>query len=963
MPTMDFADIDKFSVSLWVCPLTTNTSSRVFSFGINENKYFNLISPYKLNDKLYYGSTMRNGNTNPTCISSQTFESGVWKHLVVTYDASQGGEVKLYEDGVQVSSARTGLELSFLGVANNNVLGRGDRLNVPDFYGYMDDFKAYDRVLSSDEISQMTADGYASLVKNYADSFSLAEYNRLTSLDKLMQNINVPGADEFAQLKLDNIIWRTRKSSAISADGTVKEVSEPVSTGLNATFIRGNIAYETNYYLTVAPKGDIVPDPVDITTNIGALPELPATVAANDGTAKTEVTWDMPETAEYAKLCAGENEFTINGVTAEGKNAAANIHVDSGTFVNQLINPPSPDPYITYHDGYYYYIKSSNGVNVSRARRLQDIGSAPMVRVWNATDGFSEPWAPELHYVDGCWYIYLAPVNKNDGNRRRMYVLRSTEPENPMAEYEMVGQIGPTIYNEETGEWELDKTVDENGKYTQNLTALDGTVLEAGGKKYFIYSAHVSASDTSQRLYINEMLDATTVKGSRVKLPAGGSRFEKMDNIGNSICEGPQILKHDGKVFVLYSTDRSNTCWYQLCVLYADENSDLLNPDNWTKIPGPLLTKSLDAGEMTYAPGHACTVQSPDGTEDWLIYHAYSTNGSDNMGAQEDRSARALKIEWDENGLPVFGNPVPHTVLQSEPSGTTQNVVALKYEGENAVFTGDARVVSDKGASGKKALDVVNNKTTVTFNVNVPEAGNYLVSLMATANSTKTCTTTLNINGTDYTLLHRMNKLNNGTLFRYIPSCVTESESGMVGEGLYVDLAAGENVITVTAASASDYVAIDYLYLLKEDEPSSCTVTLNKGTMELTVGESDTLTATVTPAAGETVVWKSSDETVATVDADGKVTAVSSGTAIITASLADGTSASCSVTVKDSQIVYSRGDIDKNGEINVSDMLALKNLIMSGSCTSEQLALGDMDGNGKLEVGDMLSLKNVIMSA
>lgn len=56
------------------------------------------------------------------------------------------------------------------------------------------------------------------------------------------------------------------------------------------------------------------------------------------------------------------------------------------------------------------------------------------------------------------------------------------------------------------------------------------------------------------------------------------------------------------------------------------------------------------------------------------------------------------------------------------------------------------------------------------------------------------------------------------------------------------------------------------------------------------------------------------------------------------------------------------GDLDKNGSVDVADILSMKNLIMSGKWTSEQLSLGDMDGNGKIDVSDIIAVKNVIMA-
>ena len=78
-------------------------------------------------------------------------------------------------------------------------------------------------------------------------------------------------------------------------------------------------------------------------------------------------------------------------------------------------------------------------------------------------------------------------------------------------------------------------------------------------------------------------------------------------------------------------------------------------------------------------------------------------------------------------------------------------------------------------------------------------------------------------------------------------------------------------------------------------------VTLNKTSTSLYVGDTETLTATVAPdnATNKAVTWTSSDSAVATVDQNGVVTALARGTAVITATAADGrgASASCTVTV------------------------------------------------------------------
>ena len=81
-------------------------------------------------------------------------------------------------------------------------------------------------------------------------------------------------------------------------------------------------------------------------------------------------------------------------------------------------------------------------------------------------------------------------------------------------------------------------------------------------------------------------------------------------------------------------------------------------------------------------------------------------------------------------------------------------------------------------------------------------------------------------------------------------------------------------------------------------------VSLNKSEMTLTEGESETLAATVTPdnAENKSIKWSSNNEAVATVDANGTVTAKSAGTAVITATSTNGKSAGCTVTVEKKQI-------------------------------------------------------------
>ena len=127
--------------------------------------------------------------------------------------------------------------------------------------------------------------------------------------------------------------------------------------------------------------------------------------------------------------------------------------------------------------------------------------------------------------------------------------------------------------------------------------------------------------------------------------------------------------------------------------------------------------------------------------------------------------------------------------------------------------------------------------------------------------------------------------------------------------GVVTTLKEGETVITATTTDGTDLSA-SCTVTVKPILVSS--VTLDKQTAEVLRGETVTLTATVLPtdADNTTLVWTSSDETVATVQ-DGVVTTLKAGEAVIIATTTDGTdlSASCTVTVK--PILVSSITLDK----------------------------------------------------
>jgi uncharacterized protein YjdB len=136
----------------------------------------------------------------------------------------------------------------------------------------------------------------------------------------------------------------------------------------------------------------------------------------------------------------------------------------------------------------------------------------------------------------------------------------------------------------------------------------------------------------------------------------------------------------------------------------------------------------------------------------------------------------------------------------------------------------------------------------------------------------------------------------------------TISENGKV-----TAVSAGEATITVTTEEGGK--TADCKVTVKANVIAVTSVELNKNTLVLNEGADETLTATVKPdnATNKNVTWKSSDESVATVNSDGKVTAISAGEATITVTTEDGgKTADCKVTVEANVIAVTSVELNKN---------------------------------------------------
>lgn len=241
---------------------------------------------------------------------------------------------------------------------------------------------------------------------------------------------------------------------------------------------------------------------------------------------------------------------------------------------------------------------------------------------------------PILQFVKKQWYVYVAADDGNN-DHHHMFVLESTSGD-PFGPFNLRNKLAPP----------------------SDFWAIDGTIVEfPDGKLYFIWSGWEGTDNVAQNLYIAPMSDPTVISGDRVLISKPTYDWE---TIGNPLVnEGPEALWHNGSLFIIYSASGSWTDDYCLGQLKWT-GDDPLKETSWLKNPTPVFSKT----DQVFGPGHASFVKSPDGTEDWIVYHAAKYKG-----AGWNRNIRIQKFDWNKDGTPNFGKPVDPGIPLEVPSG------------------------------------------------------------------------------------------------------------------------------------------------------------------------------------------------------------------------------------------------------------------------------------------------------
>lgn len=316
----------------------------------------------------------------------------------------------------------------------------------------------------------------------------------------------------------------------------------------------------------------------------------------------------------------------------------------TNTFTNPIIN--GADPSVYQKDGMYYYLHTvGNAIKLWKTNAMSKINTAPSVTIFAPLASQANGrniWAPEIFFFDGKWYIYYTAGNGDDSSQRT-WVLENSNADPTVGTWTDKGKI----WNQDTNFW-----------------AIDGTVLEYNGIKYFLWSGRPDLTNINltQNIYISKMANPWTLEGQTTRLTTPEYAWERN---GFGVNEGPQILKSpDNKVYMIYSASFCGTDDYTLGRMDLKPGGDPLKITDWSKQSQPIFTKRPDRN--TFGPGHNSFFKSPDGTEYWIIYHA---NSSANQGCADKRNVRMQKFNFNADGTPNLGEPVAAGLQINKPSG------------------------------------------------------------------------------------------------------------------------------------------------------------------------------------------------------------------------------------------------------------------------------------------------------
>jgi GH43 family beta-xylosidase len=371
-----------------------------------------------------------------------------------------------------------------------------------------------------------------------------------------------------------------------------------------------NIKIEVPKSVTVSSKED--------------LRTVKATAIYSDGTKDTKlVDWDT-STVEWNK----SGTYHISG----------NVHQENYVFPVAMNRA---DPCITKWNGKYYFIATNDAdrehsLYIREADTIQGLVKAEETLILDSTtyEGIGGLlWAPEFHAIKDELYIFHA-ATPGEFFCEESHVMKLRKGGNPMCSADW-SRPHLVVKKDGTNLCEAGKTI-----------SLDMTNFEINGEYYVAWSQRQFLPvDLGAWVYIAKVDPEEPWKLITDPVLLTKPEYGWANN-HTFVDEGPFTIIRNGKLFLTFSSAAVDAT-YVVGLLTADVDSNLLNPESFTKSNYPLLTSRSLPGE--YGPGHNAYVTDDNGTV-WNTYHA-------RPGVQAPRSSGIRRVHFDIDGYPVLDLP------------------------------------------------------------------------------------------------------------------------------------------------------------------------------------------------------------------------------------------------------------------------------------------------------------------
>lgn len=320
--------------------------------------------------------------------------------------------------------------------------------------------------------------------------------------------------------------------------------------------------------------------------------------------------------------------------------------IDSANSYTNPLLQRGTEPWVIYHDSFYYYTQSTeNEISLWKTSDLTQLRTAMHKIIYDPKGqvGHAHIWAPELHFIQGKWFLYYTADDGNTDNHQLYVAVNdSTDP-----------MKGAFIYK---GHIVTDK---------QKSWAIHPNTFFIDDKQYLIWSGWQTkrADEETQCIYIASMENPWTLSSDRILISIPTYEWERQwicpDGSQSAypiyVNENPQAFITPTKVNIYYSASGLWTPYYCIGKLEANIDSDLLDPHSWKKYSEPVFMHN--AKDSIFSPGGSVFFYSPKRSNWYMIYHARN-KPNDAPGEIDSRSPRLQPIQQSPNGDLILGKPI-----------------------------------------------------------------------------------------------------------------------------------------------------------------------------------------------------------------------------------------------------------------------------------------------------------------